>query len=338
MLNGAIIGFGKIAQTAHLPAYEDERIRSRARIVAAVDPNDKSRALASAEYPAIRFYDNFDALFKKKQIDFIDICAPPIYHPKLIEAGVRYGVPVLCEKPFAVSLADAERTADLLSKSSIIFMPCHQYRYSPIWSLFKQLLEEGKDESGWFLQFNVLRTQADRGSPSWNPAWRTDRQISGGGILADTGVHYLYLTSWLLGNPRTVTSRIHQLHHQVDGVEDSGFVFLEFPKGVAEINLTWAADRRANYARLVGHGDSIVYDGSNVVRYHGEQKEVIDVPDASDKRTYVSLYVSLFDEFLRAITNRTSSSNWIAEALQSVRMLETCYRSAREQHTISMSS
>lgn len=334
MLDGAIIGFGKIAQAAHLPAYVHQHIASRAQIVAVVDPNDKIRSLAAAEHPMLRFYGTLDGLFKNERIDFIDICAPPMFHPKLIEAGIRQRLPVLCEKPFAISLADADRTARLLRESSLVFMPCHQYRYSPIWSLFKKFLEEKKEAKGWFLQFNVLRTQADRGSPSWNPAWRTDRSISGGGILADTGIHYLYLASWLLGNPLSVTSRIHQLHHQLDGVEDSGFVLLEFPSGVAEINLTWAADRRANYARLVGHNGSIVYDGTRVTRYRGDQQEVIDVPDASDKTTYVSLYVSLFDEFLRSVVENKPNDEWVAEALQSVRLLETCYRSAREHQTV----
>lgn len=336
MLKGAIIGFGKIAQTTHLTAYEDKRIRSRARIVAAVDPNDKSRVLAAAEFPSLHFYDTPDRLFEKEQIDFIDICAPSIFHPKLIQAGVRQGLPVLCEKPFAISLTEAEQTAEVLQQSSFVFMPCHQYRYSPIWTLFKRFLDLETEESGWFLQFNVLRTQADRGSPSWNPAWRTDRKVSGGGILADTGVHYLYLSSWLLGNPQAVTSRIHQLHHQTDGVEDSGFVFLEFPRGVAEINLTWAADRRHHYARLGGHSGSIVYDGGKVVLRRGAREETIDVPDASDKRTYISLYVSLFDEFFQSIADKKPNRAWIEEALQSVRLLETCYRSAREHQTVSL--
>lgn len=334
MLNGAIIGFGKIAQTAHLPAYADPRIQSQATIVAAVEPNDKNRALATMEFPQLRFYDTVDELLKKESIDFVDICAPPIFHPNLIESGIRNGLSVLCEKPFAISVSEAERTAQLLRRSSHVFLPCHQYRYSPIWKRFKSFLDEASDQRGWFLQFNVLRTQADRGYPSWNPAWRTDRHISGGGILADTGIHYLYLASWLLGGPHSVTSRIHQLHHKLDGVEDSGFVLLECARGVAEINLTWAADRRHNYARLVGHNGSVVYDGQNITEYRGDRAETFDVPDASDKRTYIALYVELFEEFIHSVLSKRSSESWIAEALQSVRLLESCYRSAHDQQSV----
>lgn len=337
VLQGAIIGFGKIARTAHMPAYGHDHIRSRACIVAAVEPDDKGRSLAVAAYPSIRFYETVDEMFTNEEIDFIDICAPPRYHPQLIEAGLQRSVAVLCEKPFAISLAEAEPTAELLRRSSVVFMPCHQYRYSPIWGLFKQFLEAEKEEGGWFLQFNVLRTQADRGS-AWNPSWRTDREFSGGGILADTGVHYLYVASWLLGEPHAVTTLTRQLYHQLQGVEDSGFVLMEFPSGVAEINLTWAADRRANYARLVGHRGTIIYDGSTVVRYRGDQQDVCSVPDASDKTTYVSLYVSLFTQFLQCVVDGTKSAEWINEALQSVRLLESCYRSAREHHTVTLAS
>ena len=80
MLNGAIVGIGKIAQTGHLPAYLSKQIRDRAEVVAAVDPNEQSRMIAAEQYPHLRLYENVEQLFNEEKIDFIDICATPHVH------------------------------------------------------------------------------------------------------------------------------------------------------------------------------------------------------------------------------------------------------------------
>lgn len=67
MLKGAIIGIGKIAQTGHLPAYLSKQIRERAKVVAAVDPNEKSRMIAAEHYPHLHLYENLDQLFKEER-------------------------------------------------------------------------------------------------------------------------------------------------------------------------------------------------------------------------------------------------------------------------------
>jgi predicted dehydrogenase len=341
VLRGAIIGIGKIAQTGHLLAFNDERIRGRAGIVAAVDPSKESRQIATQRFPQLRLYETTKQLFEEEHVDFIDICTTPQFHGALIEAAVRHKVHILCEKPFALSPHEASRIADLLRESDKIlrFVPCHQYRYSPVWQQFNAFLAGTASHNGSLLQFNVFRTEADPGLHAANTIWRTNRDVSGGGILADTGVHYLYLTLWMLGMPQRLTARIHQLtrtNSGVGAVEDTAVVVLEYGNSLAEITLTWGADRRANSARLVNTQGSMVYDGKSLVRHVGEKSETLPVPDASDKTQYVSLYVSLIGEFIDAIHSSKSSSQWIDEAHQSVKLLHACYHSAESGRTVTL--
>ena len=339
MLHGAIIGIGKIAQTAHLPAFSEQRIGSRAAIVAAVDPNKESRELAAQLFPTLHFYETTQQLFNEEKIDFIDICAPPKFHGELIEIGIEQGVHILCEKPFSISLQEADHiTALLKQESKLVFMPCHQYRYFDVWQLFKAFLDDDIAGSECFLQFNVFRLRADQGLSSWNPSWRTDRCISGGGILVDIGVHYLYLALWMLGLPLNLMASVHCLRHSKYSVEDTAMVLLEFEKGVAQINLTWGADRRVNSARLVSQNGSVTYDGNSLVRYRHEEKESLPVLDTSNKSYYVSLYVSLIDEFLQRISHGQCSAQWIDEAYQSIAVLQACYLSAAAKRSICLSS
>ena len=335
MRQGVIVGIGKIAQTGHLLAFNDEHIASQAAIVAAVDPNSTSRQRALEKFPRLRFYDTLDECCEKERVDFIDICAPPHLHSTLIKEAVQRSLNILCEKPFALNQHEAFQLAELLRKHpNIIFMPCHQYRNSSVWKHLYEFKQKAEATSGWFIEFSVFRTEADPGLLGGTTSWRTQSSISGGGIIADTGVHYLYLCHWIMGMPKSVTVQTQKLYYTAAGVEDTAEIIFEYPDGVAHINLTWAADRRANSARMITRNGSIIYDGAKMIKYSGSREEILSVPDASDKTQYIAMYVRLIEEFLHQSELGKQKTPWINEAYQSVKILEMCYRSANEGKTM----
>jgi len=337
MLKGAIVGFGKIAQNSHVKAFFNDALKGKAELVAVVEPLKENREKGIKDYPALNFYSNTEELFAKEKIDFIDITAPPKFHASLIKDGIKNNVHILCEKPFTLNLKEAKETYNLLKESNLVFMPCHQYRYSPTWQNFKTFLNENDPGSKSLLQFNVFRMQADQGGTAFQPAWRTDKSLSGGGILADSGIHYLYLVNWLCGKPLKVTAKTFNLNHPEYTVEDTSVVNLEFEKAFVEITLTWGADRRVNTARAVSNNGSLSYDGSKqLMKYYNGKEESIAVPDASDKSHYFSLYIALIKEFVNKIENKESSEDFRKEALISIQLLEKCYESARTNKTIEL--
>ncbi|HVP07174.1 MAG TPA: Gfo/Idh/MocA family oxidoreductase [Candidatus Acidoferrum sp.] len=336
MLRGAIIGFGKIAQTGHWPALSSDSLRSEIEITAVVEPDVAYQTKAREMIAGVRVYDNLESLRRHERPDFVDICTPPFLHAATIISCAQSGMHILCEKPFGTSVADISPAAAVLrSRPELVFMPCHQYRYSPVWRPFKEFIDSSHNNTQHLAQFNVYRTQADPGYLTSNPHWRTDRRLSGGGILADTGVHYLYMTLWLLGKPKSVYASTRRLSHGQLAVEDTAVVIIEAERGLAEITLTWGGDRRANSARLVSREGSLAYDGTRLERFTDKGGEILPVPDASDKTQYVRLYVSLFEEFIARIESRRSSSDWIDEAYDSIMLLDACYRSA-ESHAAVM--
>lgn len=337
MLKGAIIGIGKIAQEGHMPAFLDSELASSARIVAAVDENAETIKLAKARYPGISYYRTAGEMFKSEDVDFIDICSPPDTHARIIEEGLERGVHILSEKPFVLKAGDAERLYKKIAESPKVFMPVHQYKYSPIWARFKEEISAGEADTKSILQFNVFRTEADQGIASIKNRWRIDPVVSGGGILSDTGVHYLYLSLWMLGEVRNVTSRILSISHTEYGVEDTAMVVLESELGLAQMSLTWGADRRYNSAILVNDKGSLIYNGQELVKHSaGARSEKIPVPDLSDKRNYISLYISLIRDFLGQITSGQRDLCQLDEAYKSIRLLHACYRAAEQNETISL--
>ncbi len=325
MLKGAIIGLGKIAQTGHVPAYLNKKVKSKINIIAGVDISKSNSESFLKLIPTAKIFSSADGMFKKLKVDFVDICVPPHLHSEYIKHAIKNNVAIICEKPFTKSTIEAKLLKKKLIDTKTIFFPCHQYKYSPIWSNFKKFAEPVK--KGIFLQFNIFRTTADEGFDNKNPGWRTDKKLSGGGILSDTGTHYLYLTSWILGKVKEVNVSNFKLRKQPYSVEDTSFVVLHCEKGVAQINLTWAADKRANSAFISDGENSLSYDGVKMFSYKEGKTKEISVPDASDKRTYIKFYEELFLDFALALNKKKFSKSQIEESYNSVRILEKCYES-----------
>jgi len=187
------------------------------------------------------------------------------------------------------------------------------------------------------LRFNVYRTKADPGLAIFNNLWRINPSIGGGGIIADTGVHYLYLSNWLLEKPLKITAVNFTLSHSEYKVEDTAIITIEFEKGVSQITLTWGGNARLNSSELISKNCSISYLGGEKFEKTVNSKiEKFNVPNFSDKRIYIKLYYNLFSDFFNKIENNLDSKKEILEAFNSIKLLNSCYISANRLKTISL--
>ena len=150
---GAVIGVGGIARQAHLPAFlEAPSVRGRVAIVALVD-----------SAPDLAPVDGIPLLSRREQLagappaDFIDVCTPTATHLDLTLWGLEQGYHVLCEKPVAVTRAEADRIAAAARARGRLVMPCHQYRFNPAWTKLKQWLDEGAIGRWHLAEFSVYR-------------------------------------------------------------------------------------------------------------------------------------------------------------------------------------
>jgi len=337
MLKGTIIGFGKIAKTNHLAAFQTDGLIDKIEIISAVEVDKEIRAKSDKEYNEINFYKSLNELYANEKLDFIDITTPPNYHKEFIEWAVDKGLHIICEKPFTLSYTEAKELYSKLNDSNILFIPCHQYKYSSLWGEFKSFIDQLDNKEKIFLQYNVFRTGADPGlNPNATP-WRLNKEISGGGILSDTGFHYLYLSNWLLGKPDRVTTINNNLAHGNFQVEDTSQAILEYQRGTIQINLSWASHSRRNEAKLISRKGSVLYNGDDyLIKNIDGIKEKISVPNVSDKSHYTGLYVELFSDFAEAVQEKNYHKEGLEDAFNTIYLLDKCYESAREGKTIEL--
>jgi predicted dehydrogenase len=136
---GALIGAGGIARQSHLPALRGAAaLRPRVDVVAVVDT-----APAVPPVDGVPLLRDLAALRDLAPLDFIDICTPTASHLELTVWGLEQGYHVVCEKPVALTRAEAERIGAAARASGRIVMPCHQHRYNPVWLRVKEWLAAG---------------------------------------------------------------------------------------------------------------------------------------------------------------------------------------------------
>ncbi len=333
-LRGALLGAGNIALRGHAPQW-CEALRDEVEIVAVADLSPANRAAAQQLFPAARLVESAELLLQQETLDFCDICTPPFTHRPLVEAAAARGVHVLCEKPMAPTIEDADAIARAARAAGIVFVPCHQYHHSPQWQAVTRLLPRiGRVH---LVEYEVMRTEANPGNPNWSPAWRTDPALAGGGILFDHGAHIFYQLRSVLGEPAAVSATVRTLRHAQYGVEDSAFVVLDFGDRLAEVRLTWAAQRRAIRFQFIGSDGELVGDDERVVVRAATTEEVPFADGMSRNSSHSEWYRPLMLDFVDRVRRGDRSWGPLDEALYVARVIARAYESSLERRTCSVS-
>ena len=206
-LQGALIGFGFIAEKGHVPAYLSAP--DQLQIVAVADICAARREKARQILPRARIYPDTKTLLsaEARQLDFVDIATPPCDHAAIAHAAFEHGLHVFCEKPIATSAADARAMLDHATAAKRVFFPSHNYKHAPVIKAIRKVLESGDIGPIHLVTLDTFRTTHAKGVAEWQPDWRRARKTSGGGIAMDHGSHTFYLAfDWLASQPTSITS------------------------------------------------------------------------------------------------------------------------------------
>jgi predicted dehydrogenase len=269
-LRTAIVGAGGIAKQRHVEALADLKSRGlESMVVTAVcDTNEENaRAVAAVveeqlgAKPTIHL--DYHELLGK--VDAVDLCLPHgLHHGPSIEF-MEAGAHVLCEKPLGITIAASRAMAEAADRTGKVLATAVPYRRLPGQRSVRWLLNES-GLIGRPLSFFHQHTRPPRPRPAVQGtvppalAWRLDRQMSGGGMVMDSGFHYCDSIRYFLGPVERIYAEARSMASGTpqalgEAREDTVFVTFVFKSGVVG---TWCWQMSAVGEDL----HSIVFYGS----------------------------------------------------------------------------
>jgi len=157
-------------------------------------------AAAAAKWGWAESATDWRAVIARDDIDVVDIVTPGDSHAEIALAALEAGKHVLCEKPLANSVAEAEAMAAAAEKAfarGVVAMVGFTYRRVPAASLAKQLIAAGK--VGRIQQVRAAYLQDWLADPEAPLTWRLDKSLAGSGSLGDIGAHAIDLSEFVTG-------------------------------------------------------------------------------------------------------------------------------------------
>ena len=222
-VNVALIGCGFFARN-HLHAWRDI---PGAELVALCDSDPERLGAAARDFGVARTHTDARDLFAQGGFDVVDIATTAPSHRMLVELAARHGVHVICQKPFAQSLADARAMVDAVAATGKTLMVHENFRWqSPIRAVI-DALRSGAIGTPFFGRIS-FRTGFDvyAGQPYLAQGDRL--------IVEDLGIHLLDVARALFGDVRRLSATTRRVNPAIRG-EDVATMLLEHAGGTTSV-------------------------------------------------------------------------------------------------------
>ena len=343
----AMIGAGTIVQYGHIPNFQSIPNVS----VEAICDVQEERVQAVAEAQNIpHTFTDYEAMLDTVKPDITVIATPNIFHHPMTMAALNAGSHVLCEKPLALTYADAKEMMDLAASKELVVNVGSHYRWSDAIRAAK-----AQADAGFYGEIYAARTVWHRrsGIPGFG-SWFTRKSLAGGGCLLDIGIHALDRALFIMGYPKPVTvsgvtfSKMGTQGIGLGGwgadiqkpsentefdVDDLSWALVRFDNGAAlQLQVSWAVNNEQQFVTEIygSQGGAAVGDQDQMTLYtilNGQESNVeVQVP-----RSGTNSYMHLVRNFISHLDGDPEAEVITPEqSLTSVKIIEGVFRSATE--------
>ncbi len=260
-LRVGIVGAG-FGGAVHAPAFA---LHPRFEPVALAAPSSAERVARERRIP--HAFRSVEAMLAGVELDVVAVASPPFDHHRSVLAALAAGKHVLCEKPFALDVAQAEEMVAALERAGTVGALAFEFRYVPVVVALKELIDNG--HLGALREIEVARLSSDllERDTSRARGWWFERE-RGGGVANAVMPHYFDLATHLAGRPprathgllRTANPRRSDDQGPFEStVADGAFAYVDYGDGLV--------------ARVSNDSTTVV--DSTTVAVHGERRSGI---------------------------------------------------------------
>ena len=200
-LSVGMVGTSWWADAMHLPALASH---PKARTVAICGRNRDNAQKMAEIWNIPQVYTDYRDMIENADLDVVVIATPNDSHYPISMKAFDAGLHVLCEKPIALTYAQAQEMADTADAKGLKTSVPFTYSYMPTARYLKELIDDGYIGRPYHLNLRYYTSFAREG----DYRWRFDRKIAGSGVLGDIGSHFLYIAEWLYGEISAISCRL----------------------------------------------------------------------------------------------------------------------------------
>src|SRR5882672_3653543 len=223
------------------------------------------------------FYPDLEELLKKTHPQAVLAYTNTYDHRRVVEICARYGVPVMMEKPLAVSLEDARAIEKAARAGKIQVL----VNYETTWYRSNQAAYDLVHENAIGEIRKIVVHDGHRGPKEINVgpeflAWLTDPKLNGGGALFDFGCYGADLATWLMDGhkPDSVTAITQQIKPDVYRlVDDEATIVLTYPRAQVIVQASWNWPFSRKDMEVYGQKGYAITVGRDSVRVRLPEKE-----------------------------------------------------------------
>jgi predicted dehydrogenase len=346
----AIVGCGGITLQNHLPGLA---LCPETRVVALCD-NDAATLERARQQTGLKVTSTrYEEIVTREDVHAVIIATPNVTHGPIALAAIAAGKHVMCEKPLAMSRAEAQGMAEAAERAGVRHMTAFTYRFVPAMRYLDHLVKRG--DLGQPYHYRSCRLQ-DWGSRSLG--WRQVKKMAGSGELGDMLSHRIDFAHLLLGPMRKLVAQTRQFIEDRQGnrsdLEDWVAILAEFESGATGVlessklasgrNESW---RSLDYVEINGSERSFVFTTGEWNKLQtgpagGPGMETITIPQEfwrwpgspRDPRQGDPLVTFRYDqawEFIDAIRNQRECRPSFHDGARAQAVMESAHRSAELQ-------
>lgn len=330
----AVVGLG-----VGMRHVESAAKSERANLVAVCDLIQEKLDKVTEQFPGTLTYLDFDEMLKNPDIDIVSICVPSGMHADLAVRALEAGKHVLVEKPIDITVEAAMRIEEARVRTGKKAGVIHQNRNNADMAPILDAVRSGRIGDLFYGDFEVkwFRTQEYYDNGGWRGTWEMD----GGGSLMNQAVHTVDLMQWIMGDVKSVTSKVGIYNHKIE-TEDFTASLIEFKSGAVAtfVSTTCAYPGLNTGIKVYGTKGSIEANGDTLLLWkiqgadEGEETKMLETYSGNSAAaaldpTLCTGHASMVEDMIAAVLDDRDPQILPMEAIKSVRIVNAVYESAK---------
>lgn len=331
-----VLGTGAIVREFHLPAL---LANPRVHVTALGNQRPGSLAQLAQAHGIGKTYTDFDQMAVDPEIDAVVNALPNYLHAPVSITMLQAGKHVLCEKPLAMNVAEAEAMLEAAAAAHRKLVVAHPWRSSEEYAWLRAVVAAGT--IGAIFKVRAHAVLAGGGPPP--TSWFVQPALAGGGALTDIGIHSIDTIAYVFDDrprPVSVFARIGTRFQPIQ-VEDTATVIIEYDNGmVAELEAGWHHVHATS-----PHGALELFGVQGYARtFPAEVRSTLGGVPGVFRPTWPApaghisapMYVSQIDRFVDCVVHDAPPACDARNGLWGVRVLDAAYRSARQGEAVNL--